>query len=144
MRRNAACLPNSDYKKQTRLADRAPVGLPLGNLPSKAGFSFREKLKKVFAQNLPFVYDMSRWTIGVAAQHASLSRKRSRVRISYGPPARRCSSMVEHQPSKLVTRVRFPSPAPPNKMESRSRLLFLCIKEILSFLEANDKAMQEW
>ena len=24
----------------------------------------------------------------------------------------RASSMVEHQPSKLVTRVRFPSPAP--------------------------------
>ena len=23
-----------------------------------------------------------------------------------------CSSMVEHQPSKLVVRVRFPSPAP--------------------------------
>ena len=25
----------------------------------------------------------------------------------------RCSSVVEHQPSKLVMRVRFPSPAPP-------------------------------
>ena len=27
-------------------------------------------------------------------------------------PRRGCSSMVEQQPSKLMTRVRFPSPAP--------------------------------
>jgi hypothetical protein len=29
-------------------------------------------------------------------------------------PKRGCSSMVEQQPSKLNTRVRFPSPAPNN------------------------------
>ena len=29
-----------------------------------------------------------------------------------GMGLRGCSSMVEHQPSKLDTRVRFPSPAP--------------------------------
>src|SRR5262249_42593698 len=31
---------------------------------------------------------------------------------------RGCSSMVEQQPSKLMTRVRFPSPAPINRFES--------------------------
>ena len=37
---------------------------------------------------------------------------------------RGCSSMVELQPSKLVTWVRFPSPAPIRK--HRERVLFLC------------------
>ena len=35
---------------------------------------------------------------------------------------RGCSSMVEQQPSKLMTRVRFPSPAPPNVVEPASRM----------------------
>ncbi len=35
-----------------------------------------------------------------------------RPRASHGAADRGCSSMVEQQPSKLMTRVRFPSPAP--------------------------------
>ena len=45
-----------------------------------------------------------------------LTNKRNHARISKlnrsGKGLRGCSSMVEHQPSKLDTRVRFPSPAP--------------------------------
>ena len=41
------------------------------------------------------------------ARHAG--RRGMRVRL---PTSRGCSSMVEQQPSKLMTRVRFPSPAP--------------------------------
>src|SRR6266536_4129215 len=55
-----------------------------------------------------------------------------RMRRPHGPQAapRGCSSMVELEPSKLVTRVRFPSPAPkvpgsnldPERARSRSEL----------------------
>ena len=37
---------------------------------------------------------------------------RSLLRLVSPPAVRGCSSMVEQQPSKLMTRVRFPSPAP--------------------------------
>lgn len=46
-------------------------------------------------------------------------------------PIRRCSSMVEHQPSKLSTRVRFPSLAPARKsvishiLKERRKSMFL-------------------
>lgn len=42
--------------------------------------------------------------------------------VSGGRPGhlRRCSSMVEHLPSKQVTRVRFPSPTPPDSSFSFS------------------------
>ena len=44
-----------------------------------------------FLKNVLIYYFISmiifkRWTVGVVALHASLSRKRSRVRIPYGPP----------------------------------------------------------
>ena len=43
-----------------------------------------------------------------------------RSRDQYSCGARGCSSMAEHQPSKLAMRVRFPSPAPP-------RVRFACL-----------------
>ena len=53
-----------------------------------------------------------------------------------------CSSMVEPQPSKLVTWVRFPSPAPPKSTIVRSRgasemVLFLRPKRVAAFVKAN-------
>ncbi len=42
--------------------------------------------------------------------------KLSLVRIQSLPPICGCSSVVEPQPSKLVARVRFPSPAPENSV----------------------------
>ena len=38
---------------------------------------------------------------------------RSLLRLVSPPAVRGCSSMVEQQPSKLMTTVRFRSPAPP-------------------------------
>ena len=43
-------------------------------------------------------------------QHACLSRRRSRVQIPSGPPCG-CSLVVKPQPSKLLSGVRFSSPA---------------------------------
>lgn len=41
--------------------------------------------------------------------------------------------MVEHQPSKLITRVRFPSPAPSSKKTDQFGLfLFYCSKFVIS------------
>lgn len=42
---------------------------------------------------------------------------------------RGCSSMVEPEPSKLMTRVRFPSPAPKNKQEPDEVWLFFYVKQ---------------
>src|SRR5690242_20570185 len=46
------------------------------------------------------------------APHSSARTLRTSTRLPYAPP-RGCSSMVELQPSKLATRVRFPPPASP-------------------------------
>jgi hypothetical protein len=43
---------------------------------------------------------------------ASMGRDRERTRFKNGRYKSGCSLMVKRQPSKLVTRVRFPSPAP--------------------------------
>src|SRR5260221_10657123 len=51
---------------------------------------------------------------GQREQTVNLSALPSKVRILPPPPILicGCSSMVEQKPSKLMTRVRFPSPAP--------------------------------
>src|SRR4029450_392959 len=47
--------------------------------------------------------------------HARRRRRQSLTdRLIPSPSPRGCSSMAELEPSKLVTRVRFPSPAPPS------------------------------
>src|SRR5262249_8834973 len=52
------------------------------------------------------------WQAGLLLRRiAALAEAGSHVRLR----VRGCSSMVEQQPSKLMTRVRFPSPAPPSK-----------------------------
>jgi hypothetical protein len=60
------------------------------------------------------VQDLERVTGGFPSgqrgQTVNLMAMPSQVRILH-PPLRGCSSMVEPQPSKLKTRVRFPSPA---------------------------------
>ena len=59
---------------------------------------------------------------GRCAPHRHATRS-LRGRPSYTRIRRGCSSMVEPQPSKLVMRVRFPSPAPSFRPPARSRRL---------------------
>ena len=51
-----------------------------------------------------------------------------------------CGSMVELQPSKLITRVRFPSPAPLKLMASRKAGLFCLSKERSHVIHENRRS----
>ena len=55
--------------------------------------------------------DSKRWTSGVVV-NMSPCHGEDRGFDPHLVRHRRCSSMVEHQPSKLITRVRFPLAAP--------------------------------
>src|ERR1043166_477880 len=67
------------------------------------------------------------WQKHLASLHAGPKQSGGRSRQSVCELGNRkrergCSSMVEQKPSKLTTRVRFPSPAPTGKFHSAGKL----------------------
>src|SRR5437764_13763478 len=86
----------------------APAGNWFSNLLSQLEIltgGVPEWLKGTDCKSVGFAYAGSNPAPSTRAQVSG-------IRFRNKPLNRGCSSMVEQQPSKLMTRVRFPSPAP--------------------------------